>query len=139
MDANAPIAAAWPVLAYPALAALLIGGLLALSTRLGERHHGQDTDIPFESGVNPVQSGEIRLSVRFYLVAVMFVIFDLESVYLFAWALTARQTGWSAYLVMLVFVLVLALALWWLVRRGVLHWLEQERPSEPKPINERES
>jgi NADH-quinone oxidoreductase subunit A len=69
----------------------------------------------------------------------MFVIFDLEAVYLFAWALTARHTGWPAYLVMLVFVAILAMALWWLVRRGVLRWLEQERPSQQNPISERES
>jgi NADH-quinone oxidoreductase subunit A len=124
MDPNAPIAAAWPILVYLTLAALLVGALLWLSSRIGERHRGQDTAIPYESGVTPVHSGELRPSVRFYLVAVMFVIFDLEAAFLFAWAVAARDVGWPGYLSMSVFVLILALALWWLVRRGVLRWLE---------------
>jgi NADH-quinone oxidoreductase subunit A len=133
MDGTTPIAAGWPLLAYALMAALLVAALLGLSALLGETHRGRDTDVPFESGVEPVHSDELRPSVHFYLVAVMFVIFDLEAVFLYAWAVSARASGWAGYLVMLLFVAVLGIALLWLVRRGVLSWTRSNRAATSHP------
>jgi NADH-quinone oxidoreductase subunit A len=112
-----------------ALVLALIGGLLVLSHLLGQRHREQATGDPFESGIVPVGSGRLRFPVRFYLVGVLFVIFDLEAVFIFAWAVAAREVGWTGYVEMLVFIGVLVAALAYLWRIGALDWW-QERGRE---------
>ena len=112
----------WPLALYVALVLALIGGLLLLSHFLGQRHREQATADPFESGVIPVGSGRLRFPVRFYLVAVLFVIFDLEAVFIFAWAVAAREAGWTGYIEILIFIGVLAAALAYLWRVGALDW-----------------
>jgi NADH-quinone oxidoreductase subunit A len=126
---NTQTTAYWPLALYVALVLLLIGGLLIASHFLGERHQEQATGDPFESGIVPVGSGRLRFAVRFYLVAVLFVIFDLEAVFIFAWAVAAREAGWTGYVEMSVFIGILAAALAYLWRIGALDWW-QERGRE---------
>jgi NADH-quinone oxidoreductase subunit A len=126
---NAHTATYWPLALYVALVLALIGGLLVLSHLLGQRHREQATGDPFESGIVPVGSGRLRFPVRFYLVGVLFVIFDLEAVFIFAWAVAAREVGWTGYVEMLVFIGVLVAALAYLWRIGALDWW-QERGRE---------
>ena len=126
---NAHTATYWPLALYVALVLALIGGLLVLSHLLGQRHREQATGDPFESGIVPVGSGRLRFPVRFYLVGVLFVIFDLEAVFIFAWAVAAREVGWTGYAEMLVFIGILAAALVYLWRIGALDWW-QERGRE---------
>jgi NADH-quinone oxidoreductase subunit A len=111
-----------PLLAYIALVILVVGGLLALSYVLGQRHHEPATGEPFESGILHIGSGWLRIPVRFYLVAVLFVIFDLETAFIFAWAVSARQAGWAGYVEILIFIGVLVAALVYLWRIGALDW-----------------
>lgn len=112
----------FPLVVYSALVVLCVGGLLGLSSLLGQRHRGPASGEPFESGIVHIGSGRMRIPVRFYLLAVMFVIFDLEAVYIFAWAVAAREAGWAGYLEILVFIGVLAAALAYLWRVGALDW-----------------
>ncbi len=112
----------WPLLVYVAAVVLLIAGLLAFSSVLGERHAGRATGEPFESGIVPTGDARLRFSAQFYLVAMMFVIFDLEAAFLFAWAVSARDTGWAGYAEALLFIGVLATALAYLWRVGALDW-----------------
>jgi NADH-quinone oxidoreductase subunit A len=114
--------AAWPLLVYVALAAALVAVLIGLSFVLGERHRQASTGKPYESGVPSDDSPPGRLPVQFYRVAVFFVIFDVETVFLFAWAIALRESGWKGYVDMLVFVGVLAAALGYLWRLGSLDW-----------------
>jgi NADH-quinone oxidoreductase subunit A len=111
-----------PLLSYIALVLVTIGGLLALSFVLGQRHREPATGDPFESGIVHIGSGWLRIPVRFYLVAVLFVIFDLEAAFIFAWAVAARQAGWAGYIEILVFIGILAAALAYLWRVGALDW-----------------
>lgn len=111
-----------PLLAYTALVLLVVGGLMGVSSLLGQRHRAPAAGQPFESGIVHIGSGRLRIPVRFYLLAVMFVIFDLEAVYIFAWAVAAREAGWAGYVEMLVFIGVLAAALVYLWRVGALDW-----------------
>ena len=111
-----------PLLIYTALVVLSIAGLLALSHVLGQRHREPATGAPFESGIVHIGSGWMRVPVRFYLVAVLFVIFDLEAAFIFAWGVAARQAGWAGYIEILVFIGVLAAALVYLWRVGALDW-----------------
>ena len=101
---------------------VLVGIMIVLSWLLGQRHHDRATGEPYESGILPTGSARLRLSVNFYLVAVFFVIFDLESAFLFAWALCVRQAGWTGYLDILIFIGILMAALAYLWREGALDW-----------------
>ncbi len=99
--------AIWPLVLYLALVLVVIGGMLGLSYLLGQRHRERETGTPYESGVHPTGGARLRVDVQFYRVAVFFVVFDLEAVFLFAWAIAGRELGWSGYVELLVFVAVL--------------------------------
>lgn len=114
--------ALWPAMLYAALVAVIAAALLVVSHLLGERsRHGDDTT-PYESGIKPAGPLPRRLSVEFYQVALFFVIFDLEAVFIFAWAVSARQLGWAGYIEILVFVALLFAGLVYLWRVGALDW-----------------
>ncbi len=114
--------AVWPAGLYAGLVLVIAAALLALSHVLGERqHHAPDT-LQYESGIKPAGPLPRRLSVEFYQVALFFVIFDLEAVFIFAWAVNARRLGWLGYFELLVFVLLLFAGLVYLWRVGALDW-----------------
>lgn len=110
------------LLVYVAAVVLLIAGLLAFSSVLGERHAERATGEPFESGIVTVGDARLRFPAKFYLVAMLFVIFDLEAVFLFAWAVSVRDAGWLGYAEALVFIAVLGAALAYLWKAGALNW-----------------
>jgi NADH-quinone oxidoreductase subunit A len=110
----------WPLVLYGALVALVAGGMVGVSALLGERHRDRETGEPYESGIVSTGSARIRFSSRFYLVAMFFVVFDLESVFLYAWAVSARRVGWAGFAEATVFVAVLLAALFYLWRLGAL-------------------
>jgi NADH-quinone oxidoreductase subunit A len=112
----------WPLVVYVAAVMLTIGGMVAASFVLGERHRERQTGEPYESGIVPAGPARVRLAADFYLVAMFFVIFDLESVFVFAWAVAVRQVGWAGYAEVLVFIAVLVAALVYLWKTGALDW-----------------
>jgi NADH-quinone oxidoreductase subunit A len=107
---------------YFAAVVALVALMLGLSYVLGQRHATRATLEPFESGVMALGDARIRFPVQFYLVAVFFVIFDLEAVFIYAWAVAARQVRWAGYFEMLIFVVILLAALAYLWRVGALEW-----------------
>lgn len=119
---NAQLPALWPLAVYFLAVLLLVAGLLAASHFLGERRPPRPADAPFESGVVGIGFGRFRVSVSFYLIAMFFVIFDVEAVYLFAWAVALRETGWPGFAEALVFIAILLAALVYLWRQGGLDW-----------------
>jgi NADH-quinone oxidoreductase subunit A len=120
----------WPLAAYFAVVILLTAIILSLSYVLGERHKERATGEPYESGILPTGSARIRLSAKFYLIAMFFLIFDLEAAFIFAWALALREVGWTGFLEMLVFIGVLLVALIYLWRVGALEWGTRRRLSK---------
>src|SRR5262245_49852321 len=112
----------WPLAVYFTAVILLVAGMLALSYLLGERHRARATDEPYESGIVSTGSARLRFSAQFYLVAMLFVIFDLEAVFIFAWAIAFRELGWAGYVGVLVFIGVLIVALIYAWRLGALDW-----------------
>jgi NADH-quinone oxidoreductase subunit A len=112
----------WTLVVYFLLVLLLVAGMLLVSFLLGQRHAEPATGAPYESGILSEGSAQVRLSAKFYLVAVFFVIFDLEAVFLFAWAVSARALGWPAFWDAVSFVGVLAAVLAYLWRIGALDW-----------------
>lgn len=112
----------WPLVVYFVAVMALVLTMLGLSYLLGERRANAATNDPFESGVVSVGSAQGRISVDFYLIAIFFVIFDLETVFIFAWAIAFFELGWTGYFAILVFVLVLVVALVYEWRSGALDW-----------------
>ncbi len=112
----------WPLVIYFCAVIALVLTMLGLSWVLGQRRANKATNEPFESGVVSVGSSQIRISVEFYLIAIFFVIFDLETVFIFAWAIAFFELGWPGYFAMLVFVVILVVALVYEWRSGALEW-----------------
>lgn len=112
----------WPLLVYVGAVVVLVTAVLVLSYVLGQRHGERATGRPYESGSPPTGSARLRLPVRFYLVAMFFVVFDVESIYLFAWAIAWRDVGWAGYVEVLIFIGILLAALLYLWRLGALDW-----------------
>ena len=112
--------ALWPLaiyfLAVLALAVIMIG----FSQLLGERHHERTTGDPYESGIVPTGSARVRFNANFYLIAVFFVIFDLETLFIISWAIAIRELGWPGYIEIVVFIGILFVALVYLWRVGGL-------------------
>jgi NADH-quinone oxidoreductase subunit A len=107
---------------YAVLVLVVAVLILTLSWLLGERQsHGSEAE-QYESGIVPAGPLPRRLSVEFYQIALFFVIFDLEAVFIFAWAVSARKLGWLGYFELLVFVLLLFAGLVYLWRVGALDW-----------------
>lgn len=115
----------------------LIGSMLLVSWLLGERHHETYTGDPYESGVIPTGTPQVRLSVHFYLVAMFFVIFDLEAVFLYAWAIAVKELGWIGFVEAAIFIGVLLLGLAYLWRQGALDWGTTARMKRLKQTAER--
>ena len=112
----------WPLVAYFLLVIALIAGVLILSHLTGERHRAGAANEPFEGGIVTVDLARLRLSAKFYLIAMFFVIFDVEAVFLFAWAVAFRELGWAGYIEAAIFIGVLVAALAYLWRLGALDW-----------------
>jgi NADH-quinone oxidoreductase subunit A len=119
----------WPLVAYFALVLVLVTATLVVSYLLGPRHSEPATKEPYEGGIVSEGSARVRFSVRYYLVAMFFVVFDLEAVFLFAWAGAARELGWAGYYEVVLFIGVLGAALVYLWRVGALDWARKAHRS----------
>ncbi len=113
----------WPLVLYFVSILVMVGVILVLSALLGERSKmTRATAEPYEAGVVHIGSAQIPVSVEFYLVAIFFVIFDLETVFIFAWAVAFYELGWFGYLAICVFILILVVALIFEWKSGALDW-----------------
>lgn len=128
----------WPLVAYAAILVLLMGAVLVATHLLGERHQrGTAADEPFESGIVGVGDARLQFSARFYLIAMFFVIFDVEALFVYAWAISLHEVGWAGYIEMVVFLGVLLSGLAYLWRLGGLDWgprPQATRPARPTRI-----
>ncbi len=112
----------WPLAVYFIAVLLLVATILVVSYLLGQRHREPATGDAYESGFPPMGSARLRFPIDFYLVAMFFVIFDVESIFIFAWAIAWRQLGWAGYIEVLIFIGILLAALVYLWRVGGLDW-----------------
>ena len=117
----------WPLVVFFVIVLIIPVGMLLLSHVLGQRHNEHATGSPYESGIVSEGSANVRFSVKFYLIAMFFVIFDLEAVFLYTWAVSARDLGWRGYWEALIFIVVLVAALAYLWRLGALDWSPDTR------------
>ncbi len=117
----------WPFVVYAAAAAFTVAVMLVLSYFLGQRHREPQTATPYEGGVVPEGAIQARVASEFYLVAAFFVVFDVETVFLFAWVVAGESLGWAAFVELAIFVGLLLCALIYLWRAGALDWVRALR------------
>ncbi|MFB2825088.1 NADH-quinone oxidoreductase subunit A [Aeromonas veronii] len=106
--------------------------MIGLAALLGGRAYGRTKNKPFESGVDSVGSARLRFSAKFYLVAMFFVIFDVEALYLFAWSVSVRESGWVGFIEATIFIELLLIGLIYLWRIGALDWSPRKPPLNNK-------
>lgn len=127
MTANAEFASEfYPLVLYTAAAVLLIGLLLLAAWWLGAKSRAADKEIAYESGVIPTGTARLAYPVPFYLVAIFFIVFDVEAVFIFAWAVAWDELGLTGLIHITVFIVVLLLGLAWLWIKGGLDWGPQK-------------
>lgn len=121
----------WPLVVFFIVTLLVPAGMIVLSHVLGQRHSEHATGSPYEAGIVSEGSAQARFSIKFYLVAMFFVVFDLEAVFIVSWAVVVREAGWAGYLEILFFTVVLVATLVYLWRLGALDWGPRTR-REPR-------
>lgn len=101
----------WPFLVYGGLVIMVLAIILGLSYMLGQHHNARATGQPYESGILGTGSARLRFSSQFYLMAMMFVIFDIEVIFIVLWALAFNELGWPGYIAISFFILLLVAVL----------------------------
>ena len=135
-----------PVLVQILIAMAVAGGMIGVSALLGHRVKDRVKNSPYESGMNPVGSARERFSVKFYLVAMLFILFDIEAIFLFPWVVVYRDlvhldfdhgvsgflNGLFGFFEMLVFVVLVLCGFFYIWKKGVLNWAleEKDEPAE---------
>ncbi len=116
------LTASAPLAIYVLIVVAVVGLLITLSYLLGPTKPYRAKLIPYESGIVPTKPARQRMSVRFYLTAMLFIIFDVEAVFFYPWAVVLHQLRWYGVIEMFVFMLVLLVALAHIWRKGGLDW-----------------
>ena len=111
-----------PVLMFVGVATLFAGGTIALSTLIVPRRHNPAKDAAYECGVEPVGDARRRFHIKFYLVAVLFILFDIEAVFLYPWAVSFRQLGLYGLIEMVLFIAILFVGYAYLLQKRALEW-----------------
>ncbi len=120
----------WTFVGYGIAVLILAFGMIGISYILGEKHHEQATGEQYESGIISTGTARRRLAIRYYLMAMMFLVFDLESIYIYSWAVVLRETGWTGYIEIAIFISVLLVALFYLWRDGAIDWRTPRQKSD---------
>ena len=117
----------WSAIAFILAAIGLVVFMLVVPRLLGGRSHGSQKEEIFEAGVVGAGNARIRLSAKFYLVAIFFVIFDLEALYLYAYAVSVRETGWLGFATAATFIIDLLIGLVYALSLGALNWAPADK------------
>lgn len=96
---------------------MLLGGYF-----LGGRSYSISKNVPFESGIISIGTARTRFSVQFYLVAMVFVIFDMEGIYLYIWSISLREAGWLGFIEIFIFIFILLISLLYLISIKLFTW-----------------
>ena len=117
----------WSAIAFILAAIGLVVFMLVVPRLLGGRSQGTQKEEIFEAGVVGAGNARIRLSAKFYLVAIFFVIFDLEALYVYAYAVSVRETGWLGYATAATFIVDLLIGLVYALSLGALSWAPADK------------
>jgi NADH-quinone oxidoreductase subunit A len=130
------LAQTWfPVLLQAILAGVIAAALVTLSFAIGKRLRNKVKDMPYECGISPTGDAQHRFSVKFYLVAMLFILFDIEAIFLYPWAVVFKQLKMFGFLEMLTFVILILAGFFFIWKKGVLDWAHSElAPVKPVTI-----
>ena len=117
----------WSAIAFILAAIGLVVFMLVVPRLLGGRSQGSQKEEVFEAGVVGAGNARIRLSAKFYLVAIFFVIFDLEALYLYAYAVSVRETGWLGFVAAAIFITILIIGLVYELSLGAMNWAPADK------------
>ena len=115
------------LLLYAGIVLFIAAVILSLSFVLGGRHKDKLTGEPYESGIAPTGDTKFRFSGKFYIVAMLFVIFDLETIFFAAWAISFKESGWGGYVGILIFTIILVSVFIYEWRMGALDFAQRGR------------
>ncbi len=133
-----PLELYFPVLVQIVIAVAIAGGLIAGSSLLGKRARSPQKDTPYECGMAPAGSAKERFSVKFYLVGMIFILFDIEAVFLYPWAVVYRELKMFAFVEMLLFIVLVLVGFFYVWKKGALDWAAEDldRPAKGTPVVE---
>jgi NADH-quinone oxidoreductase subunit A len=112
----------FPILVQVIIAAGLAAALVGLTGLLGKRAKSPLKDTPYESGMAPIGSAQERFSVKFYLVGMIFILFDIEAVFLYPWVVVYRDLKLFGFFEMLIFVVLVLVGFFYVWKKGALDW-----------------
>jgi NADH-quinone oxidoreductase subunit A len=112
----------FPVLLQVVIAMAIAALMLGLSSILGKRVRNRVKDKPYESGIVPTGDARHRFSVKFYLVGMLFILFDIEAIFLYPWAVVYRELKMFAFVEMLVFIVLILCGFFYIWKKGALDW-----------------
>src|ERR1700761_882894 len=119
------LAETWfPVLLQAVLAMVIAAALVTLSFVIGRKLKNKVKDLPYECGIAPTGDAQHRFSVKFYLVAMLFILFDIEAIFLYPWVVVYRELKMFAFWEMLVFVVLILSGFFYIWKKGALDWAE---------------
>jgi NADH-quinone oxidoreductase subunit A len=119
----------FPVLLQAAIAMAVAALMLGLSYLLGKRVRNKVKDMPYESGIVPTVDARQRFSVRFYLVGMLFILFDIEAIFLYPWAVVYRDLKMFGFVEMLIFIILILCGFFFIWKKGALDW-SPDRPEK---------
>ncbi len=111
-----------PILVLFGISVLNAAGMVVASHVFNPRRPTPEKEMPYESGMIPLGDTRARFSVKFYLVAISFIVFDLETIFLVPWAVEMRSLGWGGFVAVMMFIVVLAVGLLYEWKKGGLEW-----------------
>jgi NADH-quinone oxidoreductase subunit A len=123
----------FPVLVQTVLAILVAGALITLSFVLGKRVKDRVKDSPYECGIAPTGTARERFSVKFYLVAIVFILFDIEAIFLYPWAVVYRELKMFAFVEMLLFIVLIVCGFFYVWKKGALDWSVEDPKVTSRP------
>lgn len=112
----------FPVLLQAIIAMLVAGGMIAISWLLGKKVRNPVKDQAYECGITPTGDARERFSVKFYLVAMVFIVFDIEAIFLYPWAVIYRELRLFGFVEMLLFIVLILCGFFYIWKKGVLDW-----------------
>lgn len=118
----------FPVLLQVIIAMAVAGGMIGASRLLGRRVRNRVKDMPYECGIIPTGSARGRFSVKFFLVGMLFILFDIEAVFLYPWAVVFRELKLFAFVEMFIFIVLILCGFFYIWKKGALDWSESEPP-----------
>ena len=123
-----------PVLIQATIAAIIAAALVTLTFVIGRKVKNKVKDMPYECGINPIGDARERFSVKFYLVGMLFILFDIEAIFLYPWAVVYKQLKMFAFLEMLLFVAFVMAGFFYIWKKGVLDWAKTAREHTPETV-----